>query len=61
MLPVAMGALGTGILFSSYNLAMSKNPEESENLYNSTLTGFTFIESFIFISIFVAIIANILL
>jgi len=54
MLPLAMGALGTGILFSSYNIAVARNPDESENLYNSTLAGFALVESFVFMSIFIA-------
>ena len=37
MLPIAFGVLGTGILFAGYNLAVSRNPEEGENLFNSTL------------------------
>ena len=58
MLPLAFGALGTGILFSSYNLAVSRNPEEAESLYNSTLAGFDLIESFIFVSLFVVLLIN---
>ena len=54
MFPLAMGALGTGILFGSYNVSVARNPEESEGLYNTTLAGFAFIESFIFIALFVA-------
>jgi len=50
MLPIAFGALGTGIVFAGYNLAVSRNPEESENLFNSTLLGFAFIETFVFMS-----------
>jgi F0F1-type ATP synthase membrane subunit c/vacuolar-type H+-ATPase subunit K len=52
MLPIAFGALGTGILFSGYNIAVSRNPEESENLFNATLMGFAFIETFVFLSFF---------
>lgn len=50
MLPIAFGGLGTGILFGCYNLAVSRNPEEVENLFNTTLMGFAFIETFIFMS-----------
>lgn len=50
MLPIAFGALGVGILFSCYNLALSRNPEESEALFNGTLMGFALIETFIFMS-----------
>jgi F0F1-type ATP synthase membrane subunit c/vacuolar-type H+-ATPase subunit K len=50
MLPIAFGTLGTGILFGCYNLAVSRNPEEVENLFNTTLMGFALMETFIFIS-----------
>ena len=50
MLPIAFGALGVGILFAGYNLAVSRNPEEVENLFNSTLMGFALMETFIFLS-----------
>ena len=50
MLPIAFCASGTGILFSGYNLALSRNPEENEVLFNATLMGFAFIETFMFIS-----------
>lgn len=50
MLPIAFGVLGTGILFAGYNLALSRNPEESENLFNTTLMGFALMETFIFLS-----------
>jgi F0F1-type ATP synthase membrane subunit c/vacuolar-type H+-ATPase subunit K len=53
MLPIAFGVLGTGILFAGYNLAVSRNPEEVENLFNSTLMGFALMETFIFLSIIV--------
>ena len=50
MLPIAVGVLGTGILFAGYNLAVSRNPEEVENLFNSTLMGFALMETFVFLS-----------
>lgn len=50
MFPLGLGALGTGILFASYNLAVSRNPEESEGLFNTTLMGYALIETFIFLS-----------
>lgn len=51
MLPIASAALGTGILFAAYNLALSRNPEEGDSLFSSTLMGFAFIETFIFIAL----------
>ena len=53
MLPIAFGALGTGILFAGYNLAVSRNPEEGENIFNTTLIGYALIETFVFISLVV--------
>jgi F0F1-type ATP synthase membrane subunit c/vacuolar-type H+-ATPase subunit K len=57
MLPISMGALGTGILFSGYSIAVSRNPEESENIFSTTLMAFALIETFVFLSIVIAIIA----
>lgn len=54
MLPIAFGVLGTGILFAGYNLAVSRNPEEVENLFNSTLMGFALMETFVFLSFIAA-------
>lgn len=54
MFPIAFGVLGTGILFAGYNLAVSRNPEEVENLFNSTLMGFALMETFVFLSFLVS-------
>lgn len=54
MLPIAFGVLGTGVLFAGYNLAVSRNPEEVENLFNSTLMGFALMETFVFLSFIAA-------
>ena len=51
MLPIAFGALGTGILFAGFNIAVSRNPDESESLFNNTLMGFAFIETFVFLAL----------
>ena len=56
MLPIAAAALSTGILFACYNLAVSRNPEEVENLFNTTWMGFALIETFFFLSFVIAII-----
>lgn len=50
MLPIMGAAIGTGILFASYNIAVSRNPEEVENIFNTTLMGFALIETFVFLS-----------
>lgn len=60
MLPIAFGALGTGVLFAGFNVAVSRNPEEAESLFNNTLMGFAFIETFIFIGLFVGLAVNII-
>ena len=54
MLPIAGGAVGTGLLFASYNIAVSRNPEEVENIFNTTLMGFALIETFVFLSFVLA-------
>ena len=60
MLPIAFGVLGTGILFAGYNIAVSRNPEESDNLFNMTLMGFALMETFIFLSFIVGYIIYII-
>jgi F0F1-type ATP synthase membrane subunit c/vacuolar-type H+-ATPase subunit K len=60
MLPIAFGALSTGILFAGFNIAVSRNPDEAETLFNNTLMGFAFIETFIFLSFFLGFILYII-
>ena len=57
MLPVAFAAMAAGILFASYNLALSRNPQEKDNLFSATIMWFGFIESFIFIGLLFTTIA----
>lgn len=54
MFPVAFSALGVGILFAAFNLAVSRNPEERDGLFSTTMMAFALIESFVFIGILVA-------
>jgi F0F1-type ATP synthase membrane subunit c/vacuolar-type H+-ATPase subunit K len=54
MMPIAGAAVATGCLFACYNLAVSRNPEEVENLFNTTLMGFALIETFVFLSFVLA-------
>nr|YP_010183562.1 ATP synthase subunit c [Paramecium gigas]QVG61511.1 ATP synthase subunit c [Paramecium gigas] len=56
MLPIAAAALGVGILFAGYSIAVSRNPDESENLFNGTLMGFALVETFVFMSFFFGIV-----
>lgn len=51
---LAGGAVGTGLLFGSYNVAVSRNPEEGENLFNTSLMAFALIETFVFISLLIS-------
>ena len=54
MFPVAFAALGVGILFASFNLAVARNPEEKDNLFSNTMLAFALIESFVFIGLAIA-------
>jgi F0F1-type ATP synthase membrane subunit c/vacuolar-type H+-ATPase subunit K len=54
MFPLGLGALGTSLLFSSYNIAVSRNPDESDNLFNTTLMGYALVETFIFLSFIIS-------
>ena len=47
-------AIGTGILFGSYSVAVSRNPEETESLFNTTLMAFALIETFVFLGALIA-------
>ena len=60
MFPVAFAALSTGILFSSFNIAVSRNPEEHDRLFTTTMVAFALIESFIFMAIGIAVLAFLL-
>ena len=59
MIPIAFASLGAGVLFASYNMAVSNNPDESDNLFSQTLIFFALIETFVFIAIGVAVFVNI--
>lgn len=54
MITLGGAALGTAVLFASYNLSVAKNPEESENLFNTTLMAFALVETFVFLSFLIA-------
>ena len=47
-------AIGTGVLFAGYSIAASRNPEESESLFNTALMAFALIETFVFLAILIA-------
>ncbi len=57
MITLAGAAIGTGILFAGYAISAAKNPEEADNLFNTTLMAFALIETFVFISFVVALVA----
>ncbi len=46
-------AIGTGVLFAGYNIGAARNPEEAENLFNTSLMAFALIETFVFLSILI--------
>ena len=50
MTTLAGAALGTAVLFAGYLVGASRNPEEAENLFNTTLMAFALIETFVFLS-----------
>jgi F0F1-type ATP synthase membrane subunit c/vacuolar-type H+-ATPase subunit K len=54
MTTLAGAALGTAVLFASYILGAAKNPEEAENLFNTTLMAFALVETFVFLSFLIA-------
>ena len=54
MITLGGAALGTAVLFASYNLSAAKNPEESENLFSTTLMAFALVETFVFLSFLIA-------
>ena len=51
---LAGGAIGTGVLFGCYTIAASKNPEETESLFNTSLMAFALVETFIFLGFLIA-------
>ena len=61
MFPVAFSALGVGVLFAAFNIAVSRNPEEKEGLFSNTMMAFALIESFVFIGLLVAAGVSVLL
>lgn len=61
MYPIAFAALSVGILFSSYNIAVARNPEESESLFSTTMMAFALIETFVFMGLLVSVIVYVVL
>lgn len=54
-MPLAFATIAVGILFGCYNLAAAKNPEEAEAIYNTSMTSFILIETFVFLSIIISL------
>lgn len=48
-------AIGTGVLFAGYNIGVARNPDESENIFNTSLMAFALIETFVFIGILIGL------
>lgn len=61
MMPIAFASLSAGILFASYNLAASNNPDEADALFSQTLIFFALIETFVFIAVGVAVATHLLI
>jgi len=59
--PMALGSLGTGVLFGQFVVASARNPDEYERLYGTSLTAFALIETFSFLALIVALISMVLL
>ena len=57
MFPISFASLSAGILFAAYNVAVSNNPDEADNIYSQTLIFFALIETFVFVAIGVAVAA----
>jgi F0F1-type ATP synthase membrane subunit c/vacuolar-type H+-ATPase subunit K len=49
-------AIGTGVLFAGYNIGAARNPDEAENLFNTSLMAFALIETFVFLSILIGVV-----
>jgi F0F1-type ATP synthase membrane subunit c/vacuolar-type H+-ATPase subunit K len=60
MITLGGAAIATGVLFAGYNVSVAHNPEESENLFNTTLMAFALIETFVFLAFVVAGVAYLL-
>ena len=54
MTTLAGASLGTGVVFAGYLTGAARNPEEAENLFNTTLMAFALIETFVFLSFLIA-------
>jgi F0F1-type ATP synthase membrane subunit c/vacuolar-type H+-ATPase subunit K len=54
MITLGGASVGTGILFAGYLNGAARNPEEAENLFNTSLMAFALIETFVFLSFLVA-------
>jgi len=54
MVPIAFASLSAGVLFASYNLGVSNNPDEADALFSQTLIFFALIETFVFIALGIA-------
>lgn len=54
LITLAGASIGTGVLFSGFLSGAARNPEETENLFNSALVAFALIETFVFMSFLVS-------
>lgn len=54
-MPLTGCAIATGLIFSALIKGIAYAPDVEETLFNRTILGFAFVESFAFILIFVAL------
>lgn len=60
MLPIAFSSVGCGILFGLFSVAASRNPDEYDKLYGSTLVAFALVETFVFLGLIVGFLVSLI-
>ena len=60
-MPIAFGALATGIVFGLMNLGMARNPEMQNAIFTNSLIAFALVETFVFISVGITFLMYILI
>ena len=61
MIPIAMSALSTGIVFGCFLIALARNPLEKDTLFANAMIAFVLIESFVFTALLLGTAVQILL
>lgn len=60
-MPIAFGALATGIIFGLMNLGVARNPEMYSNIFTNSLIAFALVETFVFISVGISFLMYVLI